>query len=701
MNPEVRVSCAPKYGALVFRNDEARLELSPACGAVLSLCGADGAERVVPADEAFTLQLLDNAGIPTRIRSSKCAFEVRDGGTLVWHHPLGLEVTLTVRPEPGGGFAFTPEVRDLPGGMLLEWFDGPQIHIANDRLLYWPFYDGCEVSDLANREGSAWSDYRPLGWTPRRKAWGALYPGHAQMQFLAAYRDGAGLYFAADDRRHIPKAIEYDWMTPDATRLSLQTFCSDLAPDGSWRPALTYVVRPYRGGWMEACAMYRDWVRTLPGFDHPPARPAWMRDSPVVLIYPVQGEGLDHGSMKPNGYFPFINVLPHVARYAARLDSRILALLMHWEGTAPWAPPYLWPPLGGEEGLAALRDALHGDGHLLGLYGSGTAWTQRSMINGYSQEARCAAEELERHMMRGPRGEIDATICNDPEAQRLGYDLCLADTWSQETVADEIAKVARFGVDYCQFFDQNIGGGTLLCYARDHNHPPLPGAWLTDAMLALQRRLLDETARAGSSMLLGCEASAATPYARNLFFNDSREGSGAAFGRPVPGVPFVFHEWMCNFSGNQIGHTCDPFYRWTRAFHYGDMMALVLGRNGHLATAWGVPWDEAAVADEEALVRLVRDFCALRRRHPEFLLEGRMAFPFVECASSATRIKEAGRTHEAADILTSFWEVASGRRLGFATNWREEPVALELTWPDGRRETRLLAPRETIVLTPR
>ena len=295
-------------------------------------------------------------------------------------------------------------------------------------------------------------------------------------------------------------------MTPAATRLSLQTFCGDLAPDGAWRPDLAYVVRPYCGGWMEACAMYRDWVRTLPGFDHPPARPAWMRDAPVALIYPVQGEGLDHGPMAPNGYFPFANVLPHVARYAARLDSRILALLMHWEGTAPWAPPYLWPPLGGEEGLAALRDALHRDGHLLGLYGSGTAWTQRSMIN------------------------------------------------------------------------------------------------------------------------------------------DSREGSGAAFGRPVPGVPFVFHEWMCNFSGNQGGHMCDPFYRWTRAFHCGDMMALVLGRDGRLATAWGVPWDEAAVADEEALVCRVRDFNTLRRRHPGFLLEGRMILPFVACASSATRIEEAGRT---------------------------------------------------------
>ncbi len=78
-----------------------------------------------------------------------------------------------------------------------------------------------------------------------------------------------------------------------------------------------------------------------------------------------------------------------------------------------------------------------------------------------------------------------------------------------------------------------------------------------------------------------------------------------------------------------------------------------------------------------------------------------MTLPFVACASSATRLEEAGRTHEAPDILTSFWEDASGQRLGFATNWTEKPEPLELSWPDGTRETRLLTPRETILFTPR
>ena len=65
------------------------------------------------------------------------------------------------------------------------------------------------------------------------------------------------------------------------------------------------------------------------------------------------------------------------------------------------------------------------------------------------------------------------------------------------------------------------------------------------------------------------------------------------------------------------------------------------------------------------------------------------------------RIEEAGRTHETPEVLTSFWEDASGRQIGFATNWRNHETPLELSWPDGVREMRLLAPHETIVLTPR
>ena len=355
--------------SIEFKSGGATLRLAEANGAVASLLAADCSERLVSAAEAFTLQLLDGKGEPTRLKSSNFTFS-HDGGALTWRYtgkaradgakPVppdagGLVVRMEVSTADGE-FHFRPSVEGIPAGMLLEWFDGPQICVSADRALYWPYWDGCEVRDFTRRT------YRPCRYRSRYDFSDcSLYPGIAQMQFLAAYADGAGIYFSAVDDRHTPKGVEWELVDGSAVRLSLQTFCGDLDADGAWRPKFFYALRAYEGGWMEACEIYRDWVRTLPRFDHPRMRPKWMSDSPVNLIYPVRGEGLDNlpRDMKPNRYFPYMNAMSAVEKYAKLLDSRIMALLMHWEGTAPWAPPYVWPPLGGETALAEFRDALH------------------------------------------------------------------------------------------------------------------------------------------------------------------------------------------------------------------------------------------------------------------------------------------------------------------------------------------------------
>ena len=85
------------------------------------------------------------------------------------------------------------------------------------------------------------------------------------------------MYFSAVDDRHTPKGVDWERMDDGTVRLSLLTFCGNLT-DGVWWPSFYYVLRPYNGDWMEACEIYRDWVRTLPGFAHTPARPKWMYD---------------------------------------------------------------------------------------------------------------------------------------------------------------------------------------------------------------------------------------------------------------------------------------------------------------------------------------------------------------------------------------------------------------------------------------
>ena len=709
------LASAVAAASIEFTLGAATLRLSDKCGAVESLV-AGGVERVVPAAEAFTLQLLDGKGEPTLLKSSEFVFEPgRAASTmppqtavsskppyLTWRHANGLVVRMEVAAADGE-FRFRPSVEGIPVGMLLEWFDGPQVCIAPDRKLFWPEWDGVEVTKFSHPFHPA--GFHPIGFRERYAPPGgnSLYPGLAQMQFMAAYKDGMGIYFSAVDGRHTPKAVDWEDLGANGVRLTLQTFCGDLDADGAWRAKFHYSLRPYDGGWMEACEMYRDWVRTLPDFAKTPKRPKWMYDSPVNLIYPVRGYGRDNGrDMKPNRMFPYMNAMPYVEKFGRLLDSKIMALLMHWEGTAPWAPPYVWPPFGGEEELAKFRDALHARGDLLGVYCSGTAWTQiSSIVPTYSLEQRFEDEHLGRHMMRGPKGQITSCICNGHDGQKLGYDMCLAEDWCVGEIVAEAAKLSRFGIDYSQFFDQNMGGGWLLCYAKHHKHPPIPGAWAVDAMLALQRRLA--AAEGDGGMGFGCEAAAATPYVPTLSYNDVRPIPGLMrFGRPVPGTAFVFHEWMCNFTGNQCGMTkrMDAFWRWMSGFHNGDMFSLVLNDKGEVVSGWDYFRNEQ-YPEKEGLIPVLKELNAIRKKYPAFLLEGRMIRPFFKCESCPAKVDFRGRQHgtlETTEVLTSFWENAKGERIGFASNWRQEPSDLKITHADGRVEVRRLAPHETIEL---
>ena len=81
-----------------------------------------------------------------------------------------------------GDFRFRPSVEGIPAGMLLEWFDGPQVCISPDKKLFWPEWGGIEVTNYNTRP------YRVVGYRERFSPSfsGPLYPGLAQMQFMAA-----------------------------------------------------------------------------------------------------------------------------------------------------------------------------------------------------------------------------------------------------------------------------------------------------------------------------------------------------------------------------------------------------------------------------------------------------------------------------------------------------------------------------------
>lgn len=632
------------------------------------------------ADTAFMLGFRDEERNPVILDDSafeNCTAEKKaEKITFTYSgNSYGLEVVIEV-VSTDAGFAFTPEVRNIPENLPLEWVDAPGVCVRKNGFILWPRCEGVLIDGSDRRENyGAWHIAGFVDTYP-----GGFYPGHCQMQFLCHYDEsGEGLYFEADDRTHTLKNVDFAPAGENRRRLSLQTFCGGRVVNGIYRSPFACIVRGFTGNWQDACGIYRERIADDPVLPPKFGYSDVVKSNPVIAIYPVQGEGKDCGAMTTNMYFPYSNALPFMEKISERLDSKIMSLLMHWEGTAPWAPPYVWPPLGGEEMLAEFCDKVHEKGHFLGLYCSGTAWTQQSQINSYSCEKKFEEEGLISEMIRGPHGEIKAVSCTSPGSQRYGYDMCMARPWCRKTIKDEIAKIQSIGVDYIQFFDQNIGGRFLPCYSREHGHPEHPGVWQTEAMKQLYTESVAET-----GALLGAEAAGALPYIKELPFSDLRNNFNWPYGEPVPAYEFVFHEYLINFSGNQCGLNyhldltgCPEnlLYRIAYGFAAGNLLSLVLKEDGKLHWGWGLPWSDPE-PEQESAFELIARLNKVRRENPEFLLYGRMeklSVPFA-CAENFI-LRKNGEKITVPEVIAVEWASPEGERAVVLTNYRNRKVS--------------------------
>ncbi|WP_176014060.1 DUF6259 domain-containing protein [Victivallis sp. Marseille-Q1083] len=666
----------------VLENQQERIVFDSGTGAVAALELA-GFALLKPQEVLFELGFRDNRNELKILSSLDFALTAEDlpsGVELTFagqrSYPA-LRVTMTVRRLAGGGFGFHPVVAGIPDGLRLEWID--------------------PVFLLLKDAGGQLFQPRQEGWLPRdpmNACYGKPdypyynhYPGYMPMQFTAYYYPEAGVYFAAHDFSHATKAIECV-PTAGGPRLAFRLFCGSAGAADWYDGGFDFVVRLFRGDWMDACEIYRDWVEDDPALPPKGQFPAFVDDSPVCVLYPVQGHGADKGEMAPNEYFPYCNALPVVRRYAEAFDSRIMALLMHWEGTAPWAPPYVWPPLGGEALLGEYRDALHREGHLLGVYCSGTAWTQTSSINAYSRVEQCEQQGLERYMIRGPHGELRAHICNGEHEQRLGYDMCVSEPWVKRTLREEAVKLARFGIDYAQFFDQNLGGASHLCWAKHHAHPEVPGVWQTRNMAKLMGELNAAIRAEQCSMTLGCECAAAEPYLKYLPFSDLRFFCWMGRdGLSVPAYSYVFHEYVNNFMGNQGGtlqqlnaaeNPDNLLYRLAYAFTAGDLLSVVLGSGGNIIWCWGISWD-TALPEQQPAIDFIRHLTAFRRRHAKFLQYGRRLKTPAALDGERWSLKTFNAVYELDAFLHSAWRAPDGEEALVVANFQRHCQTIRLT----------------------
>lgn len=677
----------------------------------------NGREFVVEDEQKslFALQFRNATGQPLMVDSSQAtkfdAERIEEPGLTRFRlsyrniapHPEGyferdIHATVVIDcPHDSGMTHWRIDVdfRSLPLEML-EFIEFPRLTLPNefssengDLELFWPFSEGC----LIDNPGARRPPYKPVEYPSG--GWYGMYPGPLQMQYLSVQSPKGGLYMASHDPTHTPKEIEY-LKTPRGVKLIYKVFTG--AAKNSYHMPYPMVLGGFQGDWHDAARIYRDFatsgkVLTMPKLRDNPKMMAWMKESPVVCTYAVRGQGHHAGPTQPNKLFPFRNALPHLARYQKEFGTDLLNLLMQYEGTAPWSPPYVWPPMGGESAFREYVDALHAQGNIIGLYCSGTAWTQYSSTGDGNYDRRQDFKDLNlrEDICTGPRGEAWSKVCNG-DALRWGYDLCAARQRTADLLAAETKKMVEAGVDYVQLFDQNLGCAPYFCYSDSHGHPAGPGAWMVPAMRKLIKDISVQSGAEKKNVIFGCEAAAAEPFMENLPLNDLRFNQVLKFGKWVPAYAFVFHEYAHNFQGNQVETTeflaTDKganhlLLRTAYSFAAGDLMTIVLTEKGDIHWAWCARFS-VPVPDQDSIITLIRNLTAWRKQtaHP-FLVYGRMEKPFPAVNMETVDVsKKDGSILKFDTVLMSRFQGDDGRDVQLLVNWQEDQEQVSIELPD-------------------
>ena len=219
-----------------------------------------------------------------------------------------------------------------------------------------------------------------------------------------------------------------------------------------------------------------------------------------------------------------------------------------------------------------------------------------------------------------------------------------------------------------------------MCYARGHNHPPMPGEWMTENM----QNLLEEWQEKAPNMLFGCESAAAEPFIGGLCMSDNRFELNYPYGTPVPAYAFIYHEYVRNFMGNQCGCPFDTSidtlrYRLAYSFSIGDLMTLALAPNGDLMTHWSTR-DFSTPPDFDKTMTFIKNVMRFYRDGgKEYLYAGKMKnAPEIECEKITVSLTRGRENATLPRLLSSAWEARDGKTAYIVVNPESEAVSFTL-----------------------
>ena len=662
---------------LGFCTKNIELTIDEKAGAVVSLV-LDNKERVLEPCPVFVARFRNSEGGTYYLEPKDASTVAVNEGTITYgsfggdFESLSFAVSITSNDK----IEWRIMVCGVPAAYALEWVELAKVSlprlIANDERggkILFPYNEGMLVHDekLLPR------------YEPEYPSSGAYFtfPNMVCSQFMAYLFEDVGLYIGAHDVKRGLKGVDfYPYQNSLALQMRLYSGCDygmDFIPDFS------VVWQACTGDWTSAAVIYRKWLENnLPSNITPikenKALPEWYKGSPLVVTYPVRGWH-DYDTMEPNALFPFTNALPILDKIKEKSCTQIMALLMHWEGTAPWAPPYVWPPYGGADGFFKFRDELHRRGDLLGVYCSGFGYTLYSKVAGYDNKEEIEKRDVLKAVCHSPANKPELGItCT---YQRVGYDICPVSPLGREILEEAYTPLFKeSGVDYAQILDQNHGGGQYMCFAREHTHPPMPGEWMTSHM----QELLAEWNENARGIVFGCESAAAEPFIGNLLMSDNRYELNYPFGQPVPVYAFLYHPYVRNFMGNQCGCPFEPAvdtqrYRMAYSFSIGDIMTVTLAPSGKLMSHWGTHDFESAPDFEKAMlfVKHMTEFYSKEAK--KYLYGGKMsAKNDFKCEEISIPQFRGQKFSILPRLLCSAWEAEGGKTAYVVVNPENEPV---------------------------
>lgn len=684
----------------VYTLDTARDRLTfDRTGRLISLrpFGEANLELLAPNDDdpAFIIQYLDESRTFREVSSRQAGAVTctRQQGELTFTFTsltgLDLYAAVTIRANPTERDTIWSFSLGNRAGLRVTSVQFPFVVMpyrlgdSGGEALVWPFGPGQLLrsprpQDLAPDCAHTWQ-LVPENGTPWH------YPGYTGAQFLAYYDARAGLLLQAHDAEGYVKLLK-----PVHRGKGLRL---GLAHVGDW-PRNGERVLPYRvmlgsfeGDWYDAADLYRSWSLSQP-WAKPLARrkdiPGWLLDSPPHIIVRIQGQ-LDAGPAEPNeAFLPYKKIVPLLEPLAKELNAPLVPVIMSWERPGPWIYPDCFPPAGGDESLRGFSRMARERGWHVGTFCNGTRWVTGHYWAGY--------DGTKYYHERNGSASVCRTHSGEPWKEywdtswRPSYACCAGAALTRVTAAEFYRHMLDDGLDWIQFFDQNVGAASFACYSADHGHAPEPGRWMTDAMRALIGELhaLEAQTAADSggerAAVLSVEAPCNEYNLQDFAICDVRvvpEGHVHWSSRWIPLYHYLYHECILIQGGFGMGP--EPYHMPIRTAYnlvVGEIPGAVLTGDGRLLnydTENWAPWEPYIGSNADA-VESLRAATALRRGPgKDWLVYGRMQRPAQVEGIEVIAWERGGKVHRIPAVFQGAWRAPDGRFALALANWTNAP----------------------------